>query len=45
MLKDVGATVAGVVLNRMDGSVSSGYGYGYGYSYQNYYGEKPVVAA
>ncbi|NNE34488.1 MAG: polysaccharide biosynthesis tyrosine autokinase [Rhodothermales bacterium] len=42
MLKDVGANLAGVVLNRMDGSGSSGYGYGYGYSYQNYYGEKPA---
>ena len=45
MLRDVGANLAGVVLNKMEGSSSSGYGYGYGYSYQNYYGEKPVAAA
>ncbi len=32
-LRDVGAGVAGVVLNRYNANASSGYGYGYGYGY------------
>ncbi len=41
-LRDVGAPIAGVVINRFDArSAYGGYGYGYGgYGYSDYYGER-----
>lgn len=44
-LRDVGAAVAGVVINRFDArSAYGGYGYGYGgYGYSDYYGERVVA--